>query len=284
MPEGLIGRKLGMTRIFGDDGSVVPVSVIEATPNTVTRLRTPERDGYAALQLGSGEARRPTKPVAGQFKHLAKERQRPRHVREVRLEAADGYEVGQQLDVTLFAAGDLVDVTGVSKGHGFTGVIARHGFRRGPKTHGSDHHRAPGSIGAGTYPGRVWECSHLGGHRFAPNLVCLPDGLWFGRSEAAVAAEYERGRVALEHLRGRSSFPATVQAADHFVREREGLRGVDDLTVEAHAGDEVTLRGTDGRRFHVRLRQDLADSPRPLSCGDEKHDRPVVWSLVEMAS
>ena len=137
---------------------------------------------------------------------------------------------------------------------------------------------------AETYPGRVWECSHLGGHRFAPNLVCLPDGLWFGRSEAAVAAEYDRGRVALEHLRGRSSFPATVQAADHFVREREGLRGVDDLTVEAHAGDEVTLRGTDGRRFHVRLRQDLADSPRPLSCGDEKHDRPVVWSLVEMAS
>src|SRR3990172_3252084 len=137
---------------------------------------------------------------------------------------------------------------------------------------------------AETYPGRVWECSHLGGHRFAPNLVCLPDGLWFGRSEAAVAAEYERGRVALEHLRGRSSFPAAVQAADYFVREREGLRDVDDLALEGCAGDEGTLRGTGGRRFHVRLRQDLADSPRPLSCGDEKHDRPVVWSLVEMAS
>lgn len=163
---GLIGRKLGMMRFLGDDGSVVPVSVIEAAPNTVTRLRTPELDGYAALQLGSGEARRVTKPVAGQFKHLPKERQRPRHVREVRLDAADaadGYEVGQQLDVSLFAAGDLVDVTGISKGHGFTGVIARHGFRRGPKTHGSDHHRAPGSIGAGTYPGRVWKNTGMAG-------------------------------------------------------------------------------------------------------------------------
>jgi large subunit ribosomal protein L3 len=163
VPAGLIGRKLGMTRIFGDDGRVVPVSVIEATPNTVTRLRTPELDGYAALQLASGTTKRVTKPVAGQFKHLDKELQRPRHVRELRVDATDGYEVGQRLDVTLFEPGDLVDVTGVSKGHGFTGVIARHNFRRGPKTHGSDHHRAPGSIGAGTYPGRVWKNSRMPG-------------------------------------------------------------------------------------------------------------------------
>lgn len=163
MAAGLIGRKLGMTRIFGDDGRVVPVSVIEATPNTVTRLRTTELDGYAALQLGSGSTKRVTKPVAGQFAHLAKEFQRPRHVRELRVDATDDYEVGQQLDVTLFAPGDLVDVTGVSKGHGFSGVIARHHFRRGPKTHGSDHHRAPGSIGAGTYPGRVWKNSRMPG-------------------------------------------------------------------------------------------------------------------------
>ena len=152
-----------MTRIFGDDGTVVPVSVIEATPNTVTRIRSDEQDGYTALQLGAGTARRVTKPVAGQFKHLAKDQQRPRSVREVRVEAADGYEVGQQLGVDLFEAGELVDVTGVSKGHGFTGVIARHHFRRGPKTHGSDHHRAPGSIGAGTYPGRVWKGTRMAG-------------------------------------------------------------------------------------------------------------------------
>jgi large subunit ribosomal protein L3 len=153
-----------MTRIFSDDGSVVPVSVIEATPNTVTRLRTAEKDGYAAVQLGGGTARRSTKPVAGQFKHLDKELQRPKHVREVRVEATDEFEVGQQLSVDLFEAGELVDVTGVSKGHGFTGVIARHHFKRGPKSHGSDHHRAPGSIGAGTYPGRVWKGTRMAGH------------------------------------------------------------------------------------------------------------------------
>ena len=153
-----------MTRIFEDDGSVVPVSVIEATPNTVTRLRDVEKDGYMAVQLGAGIARRATKPVAGQFKHLDKERQRPKHVREVRLDGTDSYEVGQQLGVDTFTAGELVDVTGVSKGHGFTGVIERHNFKRGPKTHGSDHHRAPGSIGAGTYPGRVWKGTKMAGH------------------------------------------------------------------------------------------------------------------------
>ena len=153
-----------MTRIFGDDGTVVPVSVIEATPNTVTRIRSAEKDGYAALQVGAGTARRVTKPVAGQFAHLPKEQQRPKAVRELRVEETDGYEVGQQLGVDLFEVGELVDVTGVSKGHGFTGVIARHHFRRGPKTHGSDHHRAPGSIGAGTYPGRVWKGTRMAGH------------------------------------------------------------------------------------------------------------------------
>ena len=161
---GLIGRKLGMTRIFGDDGSVVPVSVIEATPNTVARIRDAEKDGYVALQLAAGSARRVTKPVAGQFAHLPKDQQHPTQVREVRVDAADGYEVGQQLGVDLFTAGELVDVTGVSKGHGFTGVIARHHFKRGPKSHGSDHHRAPGSIGAGTYPGRVWRGTRMAGH------------------------------------------------------------------------------------------------------------------------
>lgn len=161
---GLIGRKLGMTRLFADDGSVVPVSVIEAAPNTVARIRTVEKDGYTALQLGSGTARRSTKPVAGQFKHLPKEQQHPKDVREVRVDDVEGFEVGQQVGVDLFEAGELVDVTGVSKGHGFTGVIARHHFRRGPKSHGSDHHRAPGSIGAGTYPGRVWKGTRMAGH------------------------------------------------------------------------------------------------------------------------
>lgn len=164
MPAGLIGRKLGMTRIFGDDGTVVPVSVIQATPNSITRLRTTEQDGYAALQLGMGTARRVTKPVAGQFKSLAKDQQKPAAVREFRVDSVEEYEVGQTLDVSLFEPGDLVDVTGVSKGQGFAGTIARHNFKRGPKTHGSTNYRAPGSIGAGTTPGRVFKGTRMGGH------------------------------------------------------------------------------------------------------------------------
>ncbi|MGI8871526.1 MAG: 50S ribosomal protein L3 [Candidatus Limnocylindria bacterium] len=164
MPAGLIGRKLGMTRIFGDDGRVVPVSVIEAAPNTVARLRSLEQDGYVALQLAGGTAKRLTKPVAGQFKHLERNRQHPAAVREVRVDSTDGYEPGQQLDVSLFEAGELVDVTGMSKGKGFAGVIERHNFHRGPKTHGSDHHRAPGSVGAGTTPGRVFKNTRMAGH------------------------------------------------------------------------------------------------------------------------
>jgi large subunit ribosomal protein L3 len=164
VPAGLIGRKLGMTRVFGDDGRVVPVTVIGATPNTVTRLRSAEQDGYTAVQLGAGTARRVTKPVAGQFKELPKEQQRPAAVREFRIGADEAYEVGQQLDVSLFEAGDLVDVVGVSKGHGFTGTIARHNFKRGPKTHGSDNYRKPGSVGAGTTPGRVFKNTKMAGH------------------------------------------------------------------------------------------------------------------------
>lgn len=164
MPAGLIGRKLGMTRVFGDDGRVVPVTVIGATPNTVTRLRSAEQDGYTAVQLGAGTARRVTKPVAGQFKELPKERQRPAAVREFRVDGIDEFELGQQLDVSLFEPGDLVDVVGVSKGHGFTGTIARHHFKRGPKTHGSDNYRKPGSVGAGTTPGRVFKGTKMSGH------------------------------------------------------------------------------------------------------------------------
>jgi large subunit ribosomal protein L3 len=153
-----------MTRVFSDDGTVVPVSVIEATPNTLTRLRTPEQDGYAALQLGAGVARRQSKPVAGQFKHLEREQQKPARVREFRVESTEGYEIGQTLDVSLFEIGELVDVTGVSKGKGFTGTIARHNFKRGPKTHGSNNYRQPGSVGAGTTPGRVFKGTKMSGH------------------------------------------------------------------------------------------------------------------------
>lgn len=161
MSIGLIARKVGMTSLFQDDGTMVAVSVLEVEPNTVTRVRTPERDGYTAVQLGSGTARRLTKPVAGQLKDLP----RVKTIREFRVESVDGYEVGQQLTVAdVFGAGDIVDVVGTSKGRGFAGTVKRHHFQTGPKTHGSDNYRKPGSIGPGTTPGRVYKGQRMAGH------------------------------------------------------------------------------------------------------------------------
>jgi large subunit ribosomal protein L3 len=165
MSIGLIGRKVGMTQVFQDDGTMVAVSVLAIEPNTVTRLRTTDRDGYTAVQLGTDGGRKLTKPVAGQFKDLPKGAGRPATMREFRVETVDDYALGQSLKVDdVFAAGDLVDVTGVSKGKGFAGHVKRHNFRRGPKTHGSDHHREPGSIGPGTTPGRVYRGVRMAGH------------------------------------------------------------------------------------------------------------------------
>jgi large subunit ribosomal protein L3 len=166
MSIGLIGRKVGMTQVFQDDGTMVAVSVLAIEPNTVTRLRTPDRDGYTAVQLGAADRRRKaTRPVAGQLKDLPKEAGTPGTLREFRVESVDDYAVGQRLSVgDMFAAGDLVDVTGVSKGKGFAGHIKRHNFHRGPKTHGSDQHREPGSIGPGTTPGRVYKGLKMAGH------------------------------------------------------------------------------------------------------------------------
>ena len=160
MSIGLSGRKVGMTQIFQSDGTMIPVSVVAVEPNVVTRLRTADRDGYTAVQLGTGRTRKVTKPVAGQLGDLPK----LSTMREFRVDTVDDYSVGQEIHVDLFAAGDLVDVTGVSKGKGFAGHIKRHNFRRGPKSHGSDHHREPGSIGPGTTPGRVYKGSRMAGH------------------------------------------------------------------------------------------------------------------------
>jgi large subunit ribosomal protein L3 len=165
MSIGLIGRKVGVTQVFQGDGTMVAVSVLSIQPNTVTRLRTGERDGYTAVQLGTGAADKLTKPEAGQQKDLPKGTGLLKTVREFRVDSVDGYEVGQKLAVgDLFADGDLVDVTGVSKGKGFAGHIKRHHFHRGPKSHGSDHHREPGSIGPGTTPGRVYKGLKMAGH------------------------------------------------------------------------------------------------------------------------
>ena len=161
MAIGLIGRKRGMTQVFQPDGTMVAVSVLEVAPNMVTRLRTSDRDGYTAVQLGTEEKAKLSKPRAGQLGDLPS----LGTLREFRVDDVSSYEVGQTLAVgDVFAEGDLVDVTGVSKGKGFAGHIKRHHFGRGPKTHGSDHHREPGSIGPGTTPGRVYKGVRMAGH------------------------------------------------------------------------------------------------------------------------
>jgi large subunit ribosomal protein L3 len=165
MSIGLIGRKVGMTQVFEDDGTMVAVSVLAIEPNTVTRLRTTDRDGYTAVQLGSEPAKKLSKPEAGQLKALPKGGRNLATIREFRVDSVDDYELGQTIALAdVFAPGDLVDVTGVSKGKGFAGQIKRHNFKRGPKTHGSDHHREPGSIGPGTTPGRVYKGLRMAGH------------------------------------------------------------------------------------------------------------------------
>ncbi len=163
--EGLIGRKVGMTQIFADDGNHVPVTVIEAGPCTVVGIRTTATHGYDALQLGFGPKRKNvSKPQAGLFK---KANVAPvRVLREVRLEKTEklqGYSVGQALTVDLFSPGELVDVIGVTKGRGFQGGVKRHGWSGGEASHGSMFHRAPGSIGASSDPSRVWPGHHLPG-------------------------------------------------------------------------------------------------------------------------
>ena len=167
MSIGVIGKKVGMTSVFAEDGTMVPVSVVSVEPNTVTALRTVERDGYTAVQLGVHKPRRLTKPRAGQLKGLDP----VKDVREFRIDDVSEYEVGQKLDVSLFEAGETVDVSGVSKGRGFSGTIKRHHFKRGPETHGSDSHRQPGSVGAGTYPGKVFKGTGMAGRMGSDNIT-----------------------------------------------------------------------------------------------------------------
>ncbi len=161
MLRGYLGKKIGMSRIFREDGRVVPVTMIQAGPCSVTQIKTSDTDGYEAVQLGFGPAKRLNKPESG---HL-KGGQPVRHLREVKADDVAEFELGQQIGVDIFEPGELVDVIGTSKGRGFAGVMKRHGFGGGPRTHGqSDRARAPGSIGGGTTPGRVFKGLKMAGH------------------------------------------------------------------------------------------------------------------------
>lgn len=161
MAQGIIGKKLGMSQVFGDNGTLSAVTAIEAGPCTVTRVKTIAKDGYNAVQLGFGDAKRLNSSQRGHLKELGQFK----HLREFRLDDIKDIAEGQKIDVSLFKSGDLVDITGISKGKGFAGVVKRHHFAGGPKTQGqSDRHRAPGSIGASASPGRVFKGMRMAGH------------------------------------------------------------------------------------------------------------------------
>lgn len=162
--KGLLGKKVGMTQIFDENGEVIPVTVIEAGPCYVTQKKTVEADGYDAIQVGYGETpeKKLTKPQAG---HLKKSGVSPvRYLREFPVSDPESYEAGQELKASVFEVGDYVDVIGTSKGKGFAGAVKRHGFGGGPKTHGqSDRWRATGSVGAGSTPGRILKGKRMPG-------------------------------------------------------------------------------------------------------------------------
>ena len=161
MIQGIIGKKLGMTQIFESSGEAEAVTAIEAGPCTVIQVKTAAKEGYNAVQFGFGETKRLKSPQRGHLKGLGQFR----YLREFRVDDTETIEVGDRVDVSLFQEGDMVDVTGVSKSKGFAGVVKRHHFAGGPKTHGqSDRHRHPGSIGATTSPGRVFKGMRMAGH------------------------------------------------------------------------------------------------------------------------
>ncbi len=164
MNKGLIGKKVGMTQIFDQQGKVIPVTVIEAGPCVITQIKTVETDGYNSIQLGFGEVKehKVNKPVKG---HYTKSKLTPKkHLREFRLDSLENMNIGDELKVDTFAAGDKLDIQGISKGKGFQGVIKRHGQSRGPMGHGSMYHRRPGSMGPTSTPGRVFKGKKLPGH------------------------------------------------------------------------------------------------------------------------
>jgi len=181
MIKGLLGRKVGMTQIFSPTGEVIPVTVIQAGPCIVTQIRTVDRDGYTAVQVGYEEVpvRKLTRPEQGHLSQayealqhadeaaaqsLGQEGKRVRHLCEFDLDNVETCTVGDVISVAMFQPGQRVDVVGTSKGRGFAGVVKRHGFRGGPRTHGqSDRVRAPGSVGGGTNPGKVWKGQRMAG-------------------------------------------------------------------------------------------------------------------------
>jgi len=168
MLEGIIGRKLGMTQVYRDNGKIESVTAVEAGPCAVTQIKTADKEGYEAVQVGFGETKRLNSPEKGHLKGLAPYK----HLREFRVESVGELKVGDKIDVNVFKPGDRVDITGVSKGKGFAGVVKRHHFKGGPKTHGqSDRERHPGAIGSTTTPGHLKKGLRMAGHMGAERVT-----------------------------------------------------------------------------------------------------------------
>lgn len=173
MKKGILAKKIGMTQIFMNDGKTVPVTVLSAGPCTVVQKKTVETDGYNAIKVAYGDIREKlvNKPQKGEFAKANVEAKR--HLREFRLDDISSYNVGDEVKVDVFAEGESVDATGLTKGHGFAGVIKRHGAHRGPMTHGSMYHRRPGSLGSTSDPGRVYKGKILPGHMGHVNVTVI---------------------------------------------------------------------------------------------------------------
>lgn len=164
MKKAIIARKIGMTQIFVEDGSLVPVTVLEAGPCTVTQVKTMDNDGYSAVQVGFSDKKEKhtTKPLQGHFEKAGVDFKK--FVKEFRFENSEEYTVGQEIKADVFEAGDMIDVSGRSKGKGYQGAIKRHNQSRGPMSHGSKYHRQAGSMGMASYPGKVFKGKKLAGH------------------------------------------------------------------------------------------------------------------------
>lgn len=171
MPIGILGKKLGMSQMFDDNGAVIPVTLIEAGPCPILQVKSEETDGYRAVRLGFDPKpeKAATKPEVGDARRAGAEPMRL--VREFRVEDLDGYQVGGAIDASLFEVGDKVDVIGKSIGRGFAGTIRRHNTRRGPESHGSMYHRRPGSMGASSYPSRTFKGKKLAGRLGAERVT-----------------------------------------------------------------------------------------------------------------
>ncbi len=220
MVLGIIGRKLGMTQLFRENAKAEAVTVIEAGPCMVTQVKTAAREGYSAVQLGYGQAKRLKSPQRGHLKKLGEFK----YLREFRLEDAEPVKVGQKIDVSLFKTGDRVDVIGISKGKGFAGVVKRHHFAGGPKTHGqSDRHRAPGSIGASASPGRVWKGVRMAGHMGNERVTV--------RNLEVLEADLERNRLLVK---------GAVPGATHglLLIKKTGGGTSEDTTVQPERGSD----------------------------------------------